>query len=114
MNPSSYLPIFLVLVVLFVILRRRKGLIAKKTVEKRRKGDKKEMVELAKRFVGKECIIYSFDGSRQLDGIIREVSASAILFEKNGKLDAVNLDFVFRIREYPKDKKGNKKSIILD
>ena len=47
MNPSSYLPIFLVLVVLLVILRRRKGLIAKKTVEKRRKGDKKEMVEIA-------------------------------------------------------------------
>ena len=30
------------------------------------------------------------------------------------KIEAINLDFVIRIREYPTDKKGKKKSIILD
>ena len=37
----------------------------------------------------------------------------AILVEKNGTSEAINLDFVIRIREFPKNKKG-KKSVVLD
>lgn len=46
----------------------------------------------------------------QFDGVIKEVSDSAILVEKNGTVEAINLDFVIRIREYPRNKKGKKKS----
>ena len=73
-----------------------------------------EMKELAKRFMDKECLISSFDSGHQFEGIIREVSDSAILVEKNGTVEAINLDFVIRIREYPKNKKGKKKSVVLD
>lgn len=72
------------------------------------------MKELAERFVEKECIIYSFDGGHQYEGIIKEVTDGAILIEKDGKLEAINLDFVIRIREYPRNKNGKKKSMILD
>lgn len=72
------------------------------------------MKELAKNFIGKECLMYSFDGNRQYDGVIKEVSDNGVLVEKDGKLEAINLDFVVRIREYPKDKKGKKKSVIFD
>ncbi len=72
------------------------------------------MVELAKRFIGKECMIGTFDGSRQFDGIIREVTDGAVMIEKDGKLEAINLDFVIRIREYPRNKNGKKKAIIVD
>ena len=72
------------------------------------------MIELSKRFIGKECIIYAFDGSHQFEGVIKEVSDGAILIEKDEKLEAINLDFVIRIREYPKNKKGKKKSVVLD
>ena len=72
------------------------------------------MIELAKRFIGKECIIYAFDSSHQFEGIIREVTDGAILIEKEEKLEAVNLDFVIRIREYPRNKKGEKKTLVLD
>ena len=72
------------------------------------------MVELAKKFIDKECLIYSFDGNRQFEGIIKEVTDSAILIEKDGSLEAINLDFVIRIREYPRNKNGKKKSVILD
>lgn len=72
------------------------------------------MVELAKQFIGKDCLIYAFDSNHQFDGVIKEVSDNAILIEKNEKIEAINLDFVIRIREYPTDKKGKKKSIILD
>ena len=72
------------------------------------------MMELAKRFIGKECLIYAFDSNHQFEGIIKEVTDGAILIEKDGKLEAVNLDFVIRIREYPRNKNGKKKSVVFD
>ena len=72
------------------------------------------MKELAKRFIDKECLITSFDSNHQFEGVIKEVSDSAILIEKNDTVEAINLDFVIRIREYPKNKKGKKKSVVLD
>ena len=72
------------------------------------------MKELAKRFIDKECVISSFDGNHQYEGVIREVTDGAILVEKDCKLEALNLDFVIRIREYPRKKNGKKKSIVLD
>ena len=72
------------------------------------------MKELAKRFIDKECLISSFDSNHQFDGIIKEVTDGAILLEKAGKVEVINLDFVIRIREFPKNKKGKKKSVVLD
>jgi len=71
------------------------------------------MKKLAERFTDKECIIYSFDGN-QYKGVIKEVAEGAILVDKDGKMEALNLDFVIRIREYPKNKNGKKKSVVLD
>ena len=72
------------------------------------------MRELAKRFIDKERVISSFDGNHQYEGVIKEVTDGAILVEKNGKIEALNLDFVIRIREYPRKKNGKKKSVVLD
>ncbi len=71
------------------------------------------MKELAKRFIDKECIVYSYDGTQYI-GIIKEVLDSSVLLEKDGKDEALNLDFIIRIREYPRKKNGNKKSVVLD
>lgn len=74
------------------------------------------MKELAKQFIGKDCIIYTIasnDGSVQ--GVIREVEEGGMILErKSGEREAINLDFVTRIREYPKKKNGKKKEIIWD
>ena len=72
------------------------------------------MIELAKRFIGKECVIYAFDSNHQFTGIVKEVSDGAVLLENNGQCEAVNLDFVIRIREFPRNKKGKKKAIVVD
>ena len=72
------------------------------------------MKELATRFIDKECVIYAFDSNHSYMGVIKEVTDGAILVEKDGKLEAINLDFVIRIREYPRNKNGKKKSVILD
>lgn len=70
------------------------------------------MEELAKRLIGKECIVYLMDN--QVTGVLREVNDGAILLHNGKDTDVVNLSFVMRIREYPVDKNGKRKSIVLD
>ena len=73
------------------------------------------MKELTKQFIGKECIIYTItsnDGSVQ--GVIKEINDGGMIIERNsGGLEIVNLDFVTRIREYPRKKNGKKKGVVL-
>ena len=115
MSPSTYIPIILLWIILFYVLfRNRRAVVARQIMKKRKMEGNTEMKELAKRFMDKECLISSFDSNHQFEGVIKEVSDSAILVEKNGAVEAINLDFVIRIREYPKNKKGKKKSVVLD
>lgn len=73
------------------------------------------MKELAKQFIGEECIIYtiaSTDGSIQ--GTIREIDDGGMVIERNsGEREIINLDFVTRIRQYPRKKNGRKKSVVI-
>lgn len=112
MNPSTYIPIIVLWIILFILLRNRKAVVARQIIKKMEENTK--MIELAKRFIGKDCLIYAFDGNHQIEGVIKEVTDGAILIEKAGAEEAVNLDFVIRIREFPKNKKGKKKSVVLD
>ena len=65
------------------------------------------MKELAKRFIGEECIIYTITSN---DGSVRGM----VIEKKTGELEIINLDFVTRIREYPRKKNGRKKGVVLD
>ena len=49
-------------------------------------------------------MIYTFNS--QLSGVIKEVSEGAVLVESNNTLEVINLDFIVRIREYPRKKKN--------
>lgn len=92
---------------------KAKKAFVKKAILSKDKKEKKYMLELAKTFVGIECMVYTLN-SEQLTGVIKEVSEGAILLEKGQNRQIVNLDYITRIREYPRDKKGNKKSVIFD
>ena len=71
------------------------------------------MKELAERFIEKECMIYTYNG--QLDAVIKEVTDGGLLIKRlDNTEEVVNLDFVIRIREYPRKKNGKKKDIVLD
>ena len=110
----SFVPIILMLVIIFYEIRKKKIAAVRNVLKNRDREGKQKMVELAKRFVEKECLIYAFDSGHQFEGVIKEVSDGAILIEKDGRIEAINLDYVIRIREYPKSKKGKKKTIVLD
>ena len=113
MDPAIYLAIFLPLLMLLLInSSKRKKMIAAIMKIKNSKENAK-MQEIAKRFIEKECLIYLYDGN-QITGTVKEITDSAAFIEKNGTLEAVNLTFVTRIREYPKSKNGKKKPVVLD
>ncbi len=43
-----------------------------------------------------------------------EVNDGAILIENKNGSEVINLDFVIRIREFPRKPNGKKKSVVLD
>ena len=115
MNPAIYIPIIMLWIFIFIMIRNQhKAIVIRKMLKKRKMGGNAEMKELAQRFIGKECLIYAFDSNHQYEGIIKEVTQGAILIEKDGKAEAINLDFVIRIRAFPQKKNGKKKSVVLD
>ena len=101
---------------LFIIFsnqkRNNEAIITRQVLQKTRK-ENTEVIEFAKKFIGKECIINAFDSSIFV-GVIKEVNEGAVLIENDGTIEAINLDFVISIGDYPRNKKGKKKSIVLD
>ena len=118
MNGSTLivLALFLLVIIPWITRRRRMAAIRQFLNRKRQNKENEEMKELAKRFIGEECLIYTItsnDGS--LQGVIREIGDGGMVIEKkSGETEIVNLDFVTRIRQYPRKKNGKKKEIVLD
>ena len=116
MGPEhSGIAVMLIVLLMLIIYKTQsdRAAISKKIIKRNKiKGDRAEMVELAKRFIGKECLIYTLNS--QLEGTVKEVTEGAILVEKKGVCEAVNIDFITRIREFPRNKNGKKKSVVLD
>lgn len=79
---------------------------------KRKKGAN-FMTDIVKNYIGLECLIYTMN-STQLTGVIKTVEGNWMTVEKGNSVEAINLDYVIRIREFPKTVKGKKKSIVLD
>ena len=116
---STYLILLalLFLVIIPWITRQRKVAAVRQILnQKKQSKENHVMKELAKQFLEKECIIYTITSNdSSIQGIIKAVDDGGLILERaSGEREAINLDFVTRIREYPKTKSGKKKSIILD
>ncbi len=110
------LALFLLVIIPWIMRQRRLAAVRHILNQKKQNKENSEMKELAKRFIGEECIIYTItsnDGSVQ--GVIKEIDDGGMVIEKKtGELEIINLDFVTRIREYPRKKNGRKKGVVLD
>ena len=61
------------------------------------KKERKDMLELAREFIGKECYVYLFGDTSYVRGKLISVSDSGVVIQnKNGK-EIVNLQFIIRI-----------------
>ncbi len=82
--------------------------------KRHRKQEAGFMVELAKQFIGKECIISIITSSTGVIGTIEAVEEHGMLVKKDGVTTLVNLEYVSQIKEYPRKKNGKKKAVVLD
>lgn len=70
------------------------------------------MPHMIERFIGKDCLINLGSGGTA-DGIVKSVSEGWVELEgQDGNIQAVNTDYICRIREYPKNRNGKRKVVI--
>ena len=113
MNGSYIAVLVLIFVVIITWINQKKRLAVIKHIKnKKYNKENNAMKELAKQFIGKECIIYTVTGTDSvIKGIVKEVTDGGIVVEKKDGTEAVNLEYVTRIREWPRNSKGKKKQI---
>ena len=113
---ETFLPILIILFLVILTLRKRAAAVRQFLNRKKQNKESNEMKELAKRLIGEDCIIYTITSeSGSIQGVLKEVEDGGLVIEKTtGETEIVNLDFVTRIREYPRKKNGKKKSIVVD
>ena len=115
---SLYIVIFalLVLVIIPGMLRRRRLAAVRHILNKKKKQQQQKevgaMKEQAKQFIGRECLIYTVMSSdSSIRGTVKEVTDGGIIVENREGTEAVNLEYITRIREWPRNAKGKKKQI---
>ena len=113
MQNSIWIAVFLLIILPMLERRRRRNAIIKHVLyNKKRNKENNNMKELAKQFIGKECIVYTVTGSDGIvKGTIKDVADDGIIIERGDGIEAVNLDYVTRIREWPRKANGKKKAI---
>lgn len=113
MQNSIWIAVLLLIILTMLERRRRRNAIIKHVLyNKKRNKENNKMKELAKRFIGKECIVYTIMGSDGIvKGTIKDVADDGIIIERGDGIEAVNLEYVTRIREWPRNANGKKKAI---
>ena len=113
MQNSIWIAVFLLIILPMLERRKRRNVIIKHVLyNKKRNKENNKMKELAKQFIGKECIVYTVTGSDGIvKGTIKDVADDGIIIERGDGIEAVNLEYVTRIREWPRNANGKKKAI---
>lgn len=115
---ASYWWIVVILIIYLCIRKERQTAAVVRQIQKQRKQNKEKaaMKELAMKFIGEECLIYTITSSSgSIQGVIKEVDDGGMIIEKgSGEREIINLDFVTRIRQFPKKKNGKKKSVVFE
>lgn len=100
----SYYVLLVALLLLYgtEVIRRRSAMKARTMRARKTEGERTAMRELAQRFIGKECVVYTMLGEiSPVQGTLTEVSEGGLLIEKKGNVQVMNLDYVVRIEERP-------------
>lgn len=113
--PTFYLTLLPALLLLFVILpaQRARNMRLKqiRKKKKRTQGDI-NMNELINSFIGKECIIFNSQYSG-IEGTITKLQDNWIEVTSKDSVQLLNVDYITRIQEYPLNKKGKKKAVVI-
>ena len=110
MSPAIWICIYLPLILMIINnSNQRKQQILRRI--RRKKGANKMTNEMLYEFIGQECIVYLPSG--QVAGTIESVQDGWLRIKTGTDTDLINLEYVSRIRKYPRKKNG-KKAIVID
>ncbi len=72
------------------------------------------MSDIFNKYVSKDCLVYtSNSNSSVIEGTVTDVSNNWLSIKTKDGDEAVNFDYIVRIKEHPVNKKGKKKSVIF-
>ena len=92
--------------------QHRQVTVSKRNRLKRRKGEN-AMNELVKSYIGKEVIVWA-GSSSGVTGTATKIEENWLEVEdKDGNKQILNTDYISRIQEYPRNKNGKKKAVIV-
>jgi hypothetical protein len=109
-----FLPIFVVLYYEYIERRaeRQRHILKRMRAHKMKGGV--DMGEVISQFIGRECIISTMNTN--VTGIIESVEDGWIVLKstegKKGGLEILSIEYVSRIREYPRNKNGKRKIVV--
>lgn len=95
------------------MLRNEKNNNIRKIMRNKKKKGRVYMNEVIGRYIGKECLVYiSSSSSSAVIGEIASVNENWVVVKTKEGEETVNLDYIVRIKEYPRKSNGKKKSIV--
>lgn len=114
LNPAIWICIFMPIWLLLITSTNNKKEQQKLIITKIKimKVGQSNMNEIIRNYIGKECIVYTFQ--TQVTGIIESMQDNWISIKVGSSLEIINIDYISRIREFPLKKNGKKKSVVLD
>jgi len=112
LNPALFIVFFLLL---FVIIpsQKQKALNVKRIIKKRKKRGIMNMNEIFQKYIDKDCVIYISNGtSSAIEAKVSSVTDNWLSVQTKDGEEAINIDYIVRIKEHPLTKSGKKKTII--
>jgi len=117
LDTATWIALFLLFFIIWLTMKSTKKKRQRNILKIRRLHKKKggvTMSEVIKRFVDKECIITTMNET--VTGIITAVEENWIVVSPAGNpeagADIISLDYISRIREYPRKKNGKRRTVI--
>lgn len=111
---SSYLPIIILLIVFLFIFRQEKAMNIRRIIRKRKKKGLIYMNDIFNKYIGKDCIVYiSNSSSGMIECNVTGISDNWLTVKTRDGEEAINFDYIVRIKEHPVNKNGKKKSVIF-
>lgn len=104
---------FFILLPIMGMQQKKINKAIEENISKMKNGEDNKMRELALTYISKYCLIYTLSVGT-VEGTIKEVKDNGLSIETPTGLEAINLDLVVRIREYPVNKKGKRKTFVFD
>jgi hypothetical protein len=102
LDPGVWVAVYMPIIIALVITARNKRqMMRNRIIKKSSHGGDGFMNELVRTFLGKQCVVYTFEGNR-IKGTIEKVEGNWISISTAKEAQIVNADFISRIRQCTK------------